>query len=399
MKIGDLFNMDDLQKEIDGGWIRVQEHPEWPYKIYNYTQKTVFERHWNPVTMNCRGLILHGERVVARSLAKFFNYDEHSLVTGEHFSTLDEVMCFDKIDGSLGIVYPTGDGTWAVATRGSFTSPQALHATQILQERYLGDTDLLNQLRGSGYYGEHDTTYLVEIVFPENRIVCDYKGMDDLVLLGAVNVVSGRFVPPELLAWSGPRAEKLPYSTLLEALRAPDRWGAEGMVLHFTSPLRYHAMVKIKQDEYVRLHRIVTGLSERAVWEWIKAGKSLDELCATVPEEFWPWIRKVGGDLIFKAIEICKEAAQHYLEAMAVVEDKMEVEFLTNPDSIPQDQAAADRMVRKYFAAEAAKSPHRPWLFMTFDRREESVVLSKILDTLRPVGSVTPFGSMGEEEE
>jgi hypothetical protein len=43
----------------------------------------------------------------------------------------------DKLDGSLGILYPTPDGH-AIATRGAFVSEQALHATELWLDRYAG---------------------------------------------------------------------------------------------------------------------------------------------------------------------------------------------------------------------------------------------------------------------
>jgi RNA ligase len=220
--------------------------------------------------------------------------------------------------------------------------------------------------------------------------------MDDLVLLGAININSGNFMPPEMLPWEGPRAGQLPYTTLMEALQAPDRWGAEGLVVHF-GPLRHHAMVKIKQEEYVRLHRIVTGLSERAVWEWIKEGKTLDELCATVPEEFWEWIRKIGGDLIFGALDIYRAAEAEYHQILVQAEDE-QVEILDSGQEHAPQHGDLNRVLRKSFARRAATSEYRPWLFMMFDRRDPAVIQNKIFDTLRPVGLVTPFGTVMEEE-
>jgi putative RNA ligase len=39
-------------------------------------------------------------------------------------------------------------------------------------------------------------TVLVEIVYPANRIVLDYGGLDDLILLGAVDIATGRTFGP-----------------------------------------------------------------------------------------------------------------------------------------------------------------------------------------------------------
>ena len=130
--LDDLFDLEDLAQAIDGGYVRVQSHPDLPLRILNYTEKATYERVWNPVTLTCRGLIVNDSgKVVARPFRKFFNYGEPSAPALD----LDaEVVVTDKCDGSLGILYPLGDGRYGVATRGSFTSVQAQHATKVWQE-------------------------------------------------------------------------------------------------------------------------------------------------------------------------------------------------------------------------------------------------------------------------
>lgn len=55
----------------------------------------------------------------------------------------------------------------------------------------------------------------------------------------------------------------------------------EGFVLHYPgTDLR----LKIKFPEYVRLHKIVTGVSEIGIWEYMRDGKSMKELIENVPE-------------------------------------------------------------------------------------------------------------------
>src|SRR4051812_9325678 len=124
-----LFSDDDFNKAVTDGYIRVQHHPTLPLHIANYTEKAQYEHVWNDVTLNCRGLIYDdNNRIVARPYPKFFNYGDT-----DNTGPLDldaSIIAVDKLDGSLGILYPTPDGP-AVATRGSFTSDQAVHATEL----------------------------------------------------------------------------------------------------------------------------------------------------------------------------------------------------------------------------------------------------------------------------
>lgn len=153
MKLADLFagRQYPLQWYIDTGLVTRRYHPELPFAILNYTDACQFDRAWDLVTRNCRGLIYRftDDEILARPFEKFFNDGEPGGAEVAE-DALGEVT--DKLDGSLGIIYPTPDGP-AVATRGSFASEQALHATQVLRSRY------------SAWQPNPEWTYLVEIIY------------------------------------------------------------------------------------------------------------------------------------------------------------------------------------------------------------------------------------------
>lgn len=280
MSVG-LF--EDMVRE---GYVRVQTHPNIRgYRIANYSERAVMDKVWNNATLQCRGLILDGaDEVVARPFRKFFNAQESTAPT-IHAST--PVIVTDKMDGSLGILYPTPGGGWAISTRGSFASAQALHATVLYNARY---APFFRPIPG--------ITYLFEIIYPKNRIVVDYGSMDDLVLLGAVDIATGRSIAPQVIQndpkrrWPGPVAETFSYATYGQAIAAKPRQGQEGLVVH---DLLTDERVKLKQEDYVILHRLVTGLTSRRVHEAMVAGIPLDEFIAPFPDEFHDWIRDVAG--------------------------------------------------------------------------------------------------------
>lgn len=166
-----------LSEEIEAGYITCREHPrDSDLKIYNYSKKAQIEQRWNDATRKCRGLIVQrtpwGVEILAKPWLKFFNCGEHPEGT---FNLDMPVWAVDKIDGSLGIAYPGPQG-WAIATRGSFTSEQAIEGTKMLRERI-----------DEGFLPVGGVTYLFEIVYPENRIVLDYAGKRELVLLGVLS--------------------------------------------------------------------------------------------------------------------------------------------------------------------------------------------------------------------
>jgi len=282
MNLYDLMTFEELEEALREKLVRIQYHPTRELSILNYTEKAQFSKTWNNVTLNCRGLIIdtRTKNIVARPYPKFFNWGEQAEISLE-----EPVVVTDKLDGSLGIMYGGGALGPQIATRGSFTSDQAIYADAILQDKYPDFTPR------AGW------TLLFEIIYPSNRIVVDYKGLDDLVLLGAIDIQSGAIMGPEMVSdWPGPRTEVFPYKTFGEALSAPPRPGKEGLVVR---SLMDDHMVKIKQDDYVQLHKIVTGLNERAVWERVKANPGdRDKILEGIPDELHNWVSVVATDLL-----------------------------------------------------------------------------------------------------
>lgn len=288
------------------GYLQIGAHPTAPLLIHNYSQTAQYDRHWVPETLMSRGLITdEAGRVVARPFGKFFNLDEHIGLMGPVPEEAFEV--FEKMDGSLGIIYHW-DGRAHVATRGSFESEQALRATEILRRKY------------AHVAFDPAYTYLVEIIYPENRIVVDYDGMEDLVLLAIVHTATGH--EPPLHDIGLPLVRRYDGVRDLAALKAIQEANKEGFVVRFSGGLR----VKVKFEEYVRLHRILTGVNARTVWEALKDGEGLEAFLESVPDEFYKWVRGVEAELRreyaaieavckaeFRTFETRKEAAAHFL--------------------------------------------------------------------------------------
>lgn len=251
---------------ITDGLVNVQKHPTDDLYIYNYSQKAQFLGSWTPELKMCRGLILdESGNVIARPFDKFFNYEQH---LGEN-SLGDIPMCafkaYDKLDGSLGILYKDQSGKYCLATRGSFISDQAMVGTKMLQE-FL-KTHII----------EDRYTYLFEIIYPENRIVVDYGGVSKLVPLAMRNIESGQIIP---------------LCESVEDYQTP-RDNAEGVVLYYENGF----LCKIKYEEYKRLHRLVTGVNAKTIWELLKAEQPFDELLERVPDEFYQWVKNTTKEL------------------------------------------------------------------------------------------------------
>jgi len=289
---------------IDQGYITERKHPTADYFIYNYTAKTQYDRFWNELTLQCRGLILDGAgNVIARPFSKFFNYEEYQ--EGSFLGKLPAFHRFtalEKMDGSLGILYFLPDGEGRIATRGSFESEQAIEATRIWKEKYTAVP------YSAGF------TFLFEIIYPENRIVVDYGNTRDLILLAVINNETGEeWSYAEMQAFAGAwglnLVKQYPITSFdLVTLRQVQEIGKEGFVIQFDTGLR----VKMKFEEYVRLHRIITGVSTKTIWEYLRDGQPLNDLLDRVPDEFFEWVKYTSRALI-RAFESKKQWAEDTL--------------------------------------------------------------------------------------
>ena len=283
---------------IEEGYVKKINHPTEELYLYNYTAKAQFEGMNSPIWKDypelnwCRGLILNKkDDVVARPFPKFWNYEQYA-----ELPAYNSFEVYDKADGSHGILYPTSTGM-AVATRGSFTSEQAIWATEFLNKNY---TKFIEDNTNAFTKKEfQEMTFLLEIIYPENKIVVDYAGKKDLVLLTIMNTVTGIDWPRSVIEFV---ADNYNFNLIKEFDGITDftkvrellpRDNAEGFVIKFDTGLR----VKMKYEEYFRLHKIVTGVSSKTIWGMLRLGQSFNEILELVPDEFHQWVEKVKKEL------------------------------------------------------------------------------------------------------
>ena len=320
------FSLELLKQYVDKGWVVKQDHPTLPLSIYNYSRGVQYEKLWDPITLNCRGLVLDADgNIVAKAFPKFFNYEEltEASIPKQTFEV------FEKMDGSLGICFYY-NGEWHMATRGSFTSEQAIRGKEMLNKY---DTSKLNT-----HY-----TYLFEIIYKENRIVVDYD-FEDLVLLAVIDTETG--AEPGLgFVNTHDFKVVMRYKTWgedWETLKKEISKDNEGYVIRFSGGMR----MKIKGDEYVRLHRILTNFSTKDIWELLKNGEPLEPFLDRVPDEFDAWVKEVVKDIQIRFENIVKD-------------------YNTIFWSIYDDD-------KKVFAERAKRYPHPSLLFALYDKKNKS---------------------------
>lgn len=297
------YSIRTLNKYINEGKIEKNPHPSLPIAIYNYTRETQYNGDWDEITLAMRGTIIDDKGyVIASAFDKFFNYEE---VYDKLPARADYVYVQEKIDGSLGILFHY-EGQWHLATKGSFSSDQAKKGMEILKKNYP--------------FFEHNfithVTYIVEIIYPENRIVVDYKKKEKIIFISTSVEGIEQHWTTSLAIFKGSGIKKADIvkteqhftfgEDLYKSLKEKNIHNSEGFVLRFQPQFR----MKIKFEDYVRLHRLITGFSNVDIWEGLRDGKNIEEMLVNVPDEFDKWVRKTIDDIKYHKYRIEERAGK-----------------------------------------------------------------------------------------
>lgn len=332
------YDTNILQSYVDRGLVVKQSHPTLPLDIYNYSRTCQYSRHWDSITLACRGLVLDRDGVVvANPFPKFFNMEEHTPaeIPNEPFEV------YEKVDGSLGICFYYA-GEWHMATRGSFVSEQAIRGRELLNKYNIRFGMI------PGY------TYLFEIIYKSNRIVVDYGDYEGLIVLGVYDNATGKESSIDEMKNEGfdvvKKYDGISDYSLLKGMVADD---SEGFVIRFKSGMR----MKIKGNEYIKLHKIRTNISTTTVWEIMSNGGTMEDILKDVPDELYDEITEVIRDLSIRFSNLRME----YIETFTGIV------FKVGKDN------------RREFAEEARRYKHPSILFALMDNKNIDPILWKIV--------------------
>lgn len=337
--IHEILDYDALSAMFAAKRISKGYHPTLPLAILNYTALAQYAGEWTHEERVCRGLIVdYNGNVIARGPSKFFNYGQ----AGAPEISLDTpVWVTRKEDGSLGIGW-SYEGEYGIATRGSFVSEQAIHATNLLTKK---DKMVID------YSAKNGRTQIWEIVYPENRIVLDYAARDEIISLGGVRNTDGLIVERSMNIFRETPKSAYPEITLAEALALPIPDDEEGYVLDIhTKDRDTIGHVKLKGERYKQLHALMTNTNARNVWiqlavrelheyiqkpnEWatflemdpkdaerVDTSTSFAEWLGEVPDEFGEWVDQVRNDIVTDMCSYASKFANEYALA-SQIEDK-----------------------------------------------------------------------------
>ena len=274
--------------------------------LYNYSRKCIYEKKWNKITLNARGHVYEvgTNKLVAMAFQKFFNLMELPEYKRKDILKQKDYTCYEKIDGSLGIIYHYA-GTWRVNTRGSFSSEQAEEALKMIEK--IDMTLIPTKL-----------TILVEIIYPNNKIIIDYGNRKELVILTIFN----RDTKKEL---SRSKIKEINQNLGLSIVKSYDNTfekmfefqkskvlTTEGFVVHFKNGER----IKIKSKRYLEIARILANLTPLSVWKCMEMGKVKQKTLEEIPEEFRQDLDGMVNDLESKYSSLKGKIEKEYEKVM-----------------------------------------------------------------------------------
>lgn len=222
--------------------------------------------------VECRGITFHPDgKIAARTLSKFFNIGEHESVQPHNLPWGKVTRIMDKRDGSMITPVLMPNGSVRMKTKKTFTSTEAITATEMLHRVDNGQDELewTRRLLQGGL------TPTFEFTSPRFPIVLKYE-KDELTLLHIRENVSGRYLNEEEIAFlaspfpvvknlkdrfigKGVPANLVSWDLLKQA--AETETGIEGWVIQFEDG----NMVKLKTKWYCDLHKTIVFLRERDV--------------------------------------------------------------------------------------------------------------------------------------
>lgn len=282
------------------GHVKVQERGD--LLLFDYTTGAHIANEWNFFERVSRGLIINQKtgEIVARPFEKFFYWLADGRKVSGHIVSITE-----KMDGSLGVLF-RHKGQYHITTKGSFFSPQGRWATKFLNDYF--DLTCLGE----------EWTLLFEIIYPDNRIIVNYEGREDIVLLAARNRFTGNYLPffPELYnlaqtyGFSLPQVYTFNQVEDLIAETGGDYDNFEGWVVEFSDGQR----VKFKTDRYVEVHRYIRQLNFPNVLKAVRSG-DIDYLTTLMPDDMLDEVYRWVGEIQDKVNHINAKTVSAFARA------------------------------------------------------------------------------------
>lgn len=254
----------------------------------------------NPVIQECRGIVLDQAdnfRPVCFPYSKFFNYGE------QHAAKIDwkTALVMEKLDGSLLNMWQCPrTKKYVVSTTGSPDASGNVGDNKRTFAQLFWET--FSRL-GYKLPGDSNWTFMFELCTPLNQVVVRYP-TPEIRLHGVRCNMSGQEIDPFLTAnmcgWKSVRV--FPWMESLEhCLQATkDQKGTE--IEGFVVRDREFQRIKIKNEDYVKLHHLRSAVSVNKFYDLVRSGEWV-EFVSYFPQ-YTDLLHKIHAADIKKGLEI-----------------------------------------------------------------------------------------------
>jgi RNA ligase len=309
-----MLDIEKLRQYETEGWLNIQKHPSKDIYLAKYSRQTVYSRHWDEVTKLCRGIWFNSTgKVLAYPFEKFFNHSEADGTPVYESCKNLSYQVFTKMDGSL-IIASLVNGELIVSSSGSFTSDHAIKAEKML--------------KACGFPFSHDLTYCFELIAPEFKIVVDYGNVEKLTLLGIRDTNTGKDIPFTEDSFSqygiqGTKQVNMTLDEIEQDLKRSDYINAEGYVILFENGER----VKMKYDKYMELHKLISNITEKFIWECLRDGVDFEAQLVNIPDELFEFVKATKAKLSrdFLKEEVVAKTALIYVKRLETRKEQAEL--------------------------------------------------------------------------
>lgn len=307
-----MINHDLLKKlyaEVDAGRVTFMGDKQ-GYILFKYSIDTHFGKEWNQYNREARGIIFHAptSRIVCRPFAKFFNCDELPESQIENLPLSEEVITWEKVDGSCCSAY-LHDNAIRISTPGSYESPQAIYGSALLNEHLL-KRNLLDIFKEELI----ESTPIFELIWPESLGnpapgVINYGHRNELILLAIRNHSGSEWHPNRVDIFAATFGFKRPrrYNSIVSReLTKQIGDNEEGFVVQFWPSCK---RVKFKSEAYMLLHKVRDIINLKGICEILEAGESRR------------WLTSLPKHLAARADDILAQLNQEYFKIYYKVKD------------------------------------------------------------------------------
>jgi len=275
----DYIKSNGLDKLSEEFGISVKRHEEYSNLVLlKYNQITSPASH--PIVKECRGTILDTDNdfvPVCYPYRRFANYGE----TWADDIDFSKARIYEKVDGSLCQLFYYDD-RWHIATSGSpsasgevngfgFSFKELFWKTWKELDYTLPDDEKCN--------------YFFELVTPFNKVVVQHE-KSNIILHGARRLSDFQELNPVVEAYiNGWECVKIfkfaDKESVLKSLEGMDGSKQEGFIACESGPI--FKRVKIKCEDYLRKHRMVSSMSIRNMLDAIRTNE-VDEVLVYCPQ-------------------------------------------------------------------------------------------------------------------